>query len=172
MDIGVKSVKQYYVSPKPSKEVNELLANYGMTADDLSPSVFMVADDSEEYSVDLAEGTPRDHIEVLAANLPEGKNLPKYFYEIEFEKPGGIVMPIIVEYSYADGTSERVTYPVQVWRKNDASVRKLVTSNKELVGVAVDPDAETADVNLNNNAWPKEKADTDFDKFKAKVKKG
>ena len=66
-------------------------------------------------------------------------------------------MPIIVEYSYADGTSERVTYPVQVWRKNDASVRKLVTSNKELVGVAVDPDAETADVNLNNNAWPKEK---------------
>ena len=54
MDIGVKSVKQYYVSPKPSKEVNELLANYGMTADDLSPSVFMVADDSEEYSVDLA----------------------------------------------------------------------------------------------------------------------
>ena len=170
VDIGVKSVKQYYVSPKPSKEVNELLANYGMTADDLSPSVFMVADDSEEYSVDLAEGTPRDHSEVLAANLPEGKNLPKYFYEIEFEKPGGIVMPIIVEYSYADGTSERVTYPVQVWRKNDASVRKLVTSNKELVGVAVDPDAETADVNLNNNAWPKEKADTDFDKFKAKVK--
>ena len=117
VDIGVKSVKQYYVSPKPSKEVNELLANYGMTADDLSPSVFMVADDSEEYSVDLAEGTPRDHSEVLAANLPEGKNLPKYFYEIEFEKPGGIVMPIIVEYSYADGTSERVTYPVQVWRK-------------------------------------------------------
>ena len=170
VDIGVKSVKQYYVSPKPSKEVNELLANYGMTADDLSPSVFMVADDSEEYSVDLAEGTPSDHSEVLAANLPEGKNLPKYFYEIEFEKPGGIVMPIIVEYSYADGTSERVTYPVQVWRKNDASVRKLVTSNKELVGVAVDPDAETADVNLNNNAWPKEKTDTDFDKFKAKVK--
>lgn len=170
VDIGVKSVKQYYVSPNPSKEVNELLANYGMTADDLSPSVFMVADDSEEYSSELAEGTPRDHSEVLAANLPEGKNLPKYFYEIEFEKPGGIVMPIIVEYSYADGTSERVTYPVQVWRKNDASVRKLVTSNKELVGVAVDPDAETADVNLNNNAWPKEKADTDFDKFKAKVK--
>ena len=79
-------------------------------------------------------------------------------------------MPIIVEYSYADGSTERVTYPVQVWRKNDNSVRKLLTSDKELTGVIVDPDAATADVNLNNNAWPKEEADTDFDQFKAKVK--
>ena len=170
VDIGVKSVKQYYVSPKPSQEVVDLLANYGMTADDLGPSVFMVADDSEEFSADLAEGSPSDHSEVLASNLPEGKSLPKYFYEIEFEKPGGIVMPIIVEYSYADGSTERVTYPVQVWRKNDNSVRKLLTSDKELTGVTVDPDAATADVNLNNNAWPKEEADTDFDQFKAKVK--
>ena len=79
-------------------------------------------------------------------------------------------MPIIVEYNYADGSSERVTYPVQVWRKNDNSVRKLLTSDKELTGVTVDPDAATADVNLNNNAWPKEEADTDFDQFKARVK--
>ena len=170
VDIGVKSVKQYYVSPKPSQEVVDLLANYGMTADDLGPSIFMVADDSEEFSADLAEGSPSDHSEALASNLPEGKSLPKYFYEIEFEKPGGIVMPIIVEYSYADGSTERVTYPVQVWRKNDNSVRKLLTSDKELTGVIVDPDAATADVNLNNNAWPKEEADTDFDQFKAKVK--
>ena len=44
---------------------------------------------------------------------------PKYFYEITFNKPGGLVMPLIVEYTYADGTSEKVTYPVQIWRKND-----------------------------------------------------
>ena len=170
VDIGVKSVKQYYVSPKPSQEVVDLLANYGMTAEDLGPSVFMVADDSEEFTEDLTQGSPTDHSEALAENLPEGKRLPKYFYEIEFEKPGGIVMPIIVEYSYADGSTERVTYPVQVWRKNDDAVRKLVTSDKELTGVTVDPDAATADVNLTNNAWPKEEADTDFDQFKAKVK--
>ncbi len=58
----------------------------------------------------------------------------------------------------------------QVWRKNDASVKKLLTTNKELIGVVIDPDAETADINLNNNSWPKEEATTDFDKFKAKVK--
>ena len=169
VDIGVKEVKRYYVSPTPSKEVNDLLARYGMTADDLNPSVFMVAENSEEFDASLAEGKPTDHSEVLASKLEEGQELPAYFYEIEFEKPGGIVMPIIVEYSYADGTTERITYPVQVWRKNDASVKKLITSDKELIGVTVDPDAETADIDLTNNAWPKQEADSDFDAFKAKV---
>ena len=169
VDIGVKEVKRYYVSPTPSKEVNDLLARYGMTADDLNPSVFMVAENSEEFDASLAEGKPKDHSEVLASTLEEGQELPAYFYEIEFEKPGGIVMPIIVEYSYADGTTERITYPVQVWRKNDASVKKLITSDKELIGVTVDPDAETADIDLTNNAWPKQEADSDFDAFKAKV---
>jgi len=169
VDIGVKEVKQYYVSPKPSKEVDELLSRYGMTVEDLNPSVFMVSEDSEVFDPELKEGKSSDHSTVLAENLEEGQELPAYFYEIEFEKPGGIVMPIIVEYSYADGSTERVKYPVQVWRKNDASVRKLLTSEKELIGVTVDPDAETADVNLTNNAWPKKEADTDFDKFKSKV---
>jgi hypothetical protein len=169
VDIGVKEVKQYYVSPKPSKEVNELLSRYGMTVEDLNPSVFMVSEDSEVFDPELKEGKSSDHSTVLAENLEKGQELPAYFYEIEFEKPGGIVMPIIVEYSYADGSTERVKYPVQVWRKNDASVRKLLTSEKELIGVTVDPDAETADVNLTNNAWPKKEADTDFDKFKSKV---
>ncbi|MDA8924034.1 M1 family metallopeptidase [Flavobacteriaceae bacterium] len=169
VDIGVKEVKRYYVSPTPSKEVNNLLARYGMTADDLNPSVFMVAENSEEFDASLAEGKPKDHSEVLASTLEEGQELPAYFYEIEFEKPGGIVMPIIVEYSYADGTTERITYPVQVWRKNDASVKKLITSDKELIGVTVDQDAETADIDLTNNAWPKQEADSDFDAFKAKV---
>ena len=79
-------------------------------------------------------------------------------------------MPLIVEYSYADGTTERVIYPVQLWRKNDASVKKVVASNKQLVGVTVDPDLETADVNLDNNNWPKKESPSDFEKFKEKLK--
>ena len=169
VDIGVKEVKRFYVSPNPSKEVNERLASFGMTLEDLNPSVFMVGEDDEAFDPSLAEGNLEDHSDLLKEGLAEGKKLPKYFYQIEFEKPGGIVMPIIVEYSYADGTKERVTYPVQVWRKNHDSVKKLVTSDKELIGVTIDPDAETADVDLTNNAWPKKEADTDFDKFKTKV---
>jgi len=174
VDIGLKSVKRYRISPNPTQEVKELVSSYGMTVDELPPMVFMVAEDSEEFTEEL--DSPEINSDVLKNYLAEnsedlaGKTLPKFFYEIEFEKPGGIVMPIIVEYAYADGTKELVTYPVQVWRKNDQSVKKMLTSDKEIIGITIDPKAETADVDLSNNAWPKEEVKTDFDKFKETVK--
>ncbi|PHR95602.1 MAG: aminopeptidase, partial [Leeuwenhoekiella sp.] len=94
---------------------------------------------------------------------------PKHFYAVKFNKPGGIPMPLIVEYSYADGTKEKVTYPVQVWRKNDAEVTKVLATDKELVGVVVDPDQETADVDVSNNNWPREAQESEFDNFKEGV---
>ena len=79
-------------------------------------------------------------------------------------------MPIIVDYEYEDGSVERVTYPAQVWRKNDKELKKLVTSNKKIISINLDPDLETADIDTSNNSWPKKQEDSEFDKFKAKVK--
>jgi hypothetical protein len=95
---------------------------------------------------------------------------PKYFYEIEFNKPGGLVMPLIVEYKYADGSVENVTYPAQVWRKNDSEVKKVIASEKELISITVDPNLETADIDVTNNSWPKQDKENKFDSFKKKVK--
>jgi hypothetical protein len=95
---------------------------------------------------------------------------PKFFYEVTFDKPGGIPMPLIVEYTYADGTTQNITYPPEVWRKNDAEVKLVLSSQSELVGIVVDPKAETADIDTTNNAWPKKEAQNDFDKFKEKIK--
>jgi len=95
---------------------------------------------------------------------------PKYFYKVTFEKPGGLVMPIIVEYEYADGTKEKITYPAQIWRLNDDEVSKTLASEKELVSIKVDPDLETADVDTSNNSWPKEMTQSKFNRFKDKVK--
>ena len=75
-------------------------------------------------------------------------------------------MPIIVELSYADGTSEKVTYPVQIWRKNDNNVSKVIPSNKEITKITLDPDLETADVDVNNNSWPKNENKSEFDEYK------
>jgi hypothetical protein len=174
VDIGLKSVKRYHISPNATEEVKEIVKNYGMTVEDLPPMVFMVSEDSEEFSEELKSNeinseVLRNYLDENSADF-DGKTLPKFFYEIEFEKPGGIVMPIIVEYEYADGTKEQVTYPVQVWRKNPDSVKKAVTSDKEIIGITIDPNAETADVDLSNNAWPKEEVKSDFDKFKETVK--
>ncbi len=174
VDIGVKSLKRFHISSKPNKQVDDAVSEYGMTSDLLTDMVFMIDEDSESFSEELKNNEMnsealKNYLEENKSTL-SGKILPKYFYEIEFEKPGGIVMPIIIEYSYADGTKGQVTYPVQVWRKNPQSVTKRITSNKEIVKVVIDPKAKTADVNLSNNTWPKEEIKSDFDKFKKAVK--
>ena len=58
----------------------------------------------------------------------------------------------------------------QIWRKNDAEVSKVVASEMEITKIMVDPDEETADIDTENNAWPKRKKLGDFNKFKEKVK--
>ena len=97
------------------------------------------------------------------------KETPKYFYQVTFDKPGGLVMPLIVQYEYADGSKEKVTYPAQIWRLNDKEVSKAIASEKEIVSITVDPDLETADVDTSNNSWPIEEKESDFDKFKNKT---
>ena len=79
-------------------------------------------------------------------------------------------MPLIVEYSYADGSKERITYPPEIWRKNDAEVRRVIASEKELTGIIVDPQAETADIDTTNNAWPKETPKSEFDSLREEIK--
>ncbi|HCQ24904.1 MAG TPA: aminopeptidase [Flavobacteriaceae bacterium] len=179
VDIGVGEVKKYHVSSEPGKEVYDLLEQYNMTLEDLPEHMmYMVAENSDSFDPSMAEGSPLENSKSLrdyiAENNPEvdrsDAKAPKYFYEIEFEKPGGLVMPLIVEYSYADGSKERMTYPVQIWRKNDAVVRKVLATNKELIGIEVDPDAETADIDTSNNSWPQDTVESEFDRFKSEIK--
>jgi hypothetical protein len=88
----------------------------------------------------------------------------KFFYEVTFNKPGGLVMPIIVELTYKDGTKEKKTYPVQIWRYNDNQVTKAIDSDKEITRITIDPDLETADVDTSNNSWPK-KETSEFERL-------
>ena len=175
VDIGVKNVKQYYFSDSPDQKAKKKLDSYGYSLQNLPDMVFKIDDQSESFNSDLVDQNPVENSQILRDFLlKEGINLksqtPKYLYEVEFEKPGGLVMPLIVEYSYADGSTERITYPAQLWRKNDLSVTKTIASSKKLIGVTIDPDLETADVNLDNNNWPKKEAPSDFEKFKEKIK--
>jgi hypothetical protein len=175
VDVGVKNVKRFYFSDTPDKKAQKRLEAYGYSMNDLPETVFKIDEESESFDPELAGKTGIESSQILKdylqnEGLDSNATIPNYFYEVEFEKPGGLVMPLIVEYSYADGSTEQVTYPVQLWRKNDASVKKIIASDKELVGVTVDPQLETADVNTDNNSWPKQEAPSDFEKFKEKIK--
>ena len=179
VDIGVKDVKKYYVTSKPTKRIREIMEQRGMTEADLPPLVFMAEEGSEDYNESLTKGDVLSNSKTLKEFVMDNfttaerasLKTPKYFYEVTFNKPGGLVMPLIVEYKYADGSTEKITYPPQVWRKNDKEVGKVIASEKELIGITVDPDLETADIDTSNNAWPKQEQPSKFDKMKKKVKK-
>ncbi len=175
-DIGVKEVKRFYVTSKMNQEVREMMEARGMKESDLPPLVYMVEEGSEDYeesmknaSLDEVKTLQEYIMDNLSAEERANLKKPNYFYEIVFEKPGGIPMPIIAEYTYSDGSTERVKYPAQIWRKNDKQVGKVIASEKEITKIMVDPDEETADIDTENNSWPKRKKLGEFDKFKNKV---
>ena len=125
---------------------------------------FYAIENISEETVDFVE----DKSEGLNITKPTSAK-SKYFYEITFNKPGGLVMPIIVEYTYDDGSKEKKTYPAQIWRYNDQKVTKAVHSDKQITKIVIDPDLETADVDLSNNSFPNTNKDQ-FSKFKTKMK--
>ena len=170
VDIGVESLNTVQVTSQPPAAYIERLKSFGYSIEDLPPLVFRVGEDDEDYDENAAPFAGLDAEEYLAENglTVAQENLEKtnYLYEVTFNKPGGLVMPILVEYTYADGSTLIERYPVQIWRKNDDSYSRLLASEKEIVGVQVDPNEETADVNTTNNSWPRTKVQTDFDRFK------
>ena len=87
------------------------------------------------------------------------------FYEIVFKNEGGLISPIILEWTYADGSVEREFIPAEIWRLNENQVTKTFMKEKEVVGVVVDPDRMTADVNADNNVYPREASQTRVDQF-------
>jgi len=92
----------------------------------------------------------------------------KQFYELQFSNKGGLVMPIILEWTYKDGTKEIERIPAQVWRKNENHLTKLFIKDKEVESIKLDPNRETADIDETNNSWPTVKTESKFQVFKAK----
>jgi hypothetical protein len=82
------------------------------------------------------------------------KYADKNFYELHFSNKGGLVMPVILEWTFEDGTTEMERVPVEVWRKNENSFTKVFVKNKVVTSVTLDPDKVTADVDESNNSWP------------------
>jgi len=177
VDIGIKGVKSYVVTTKPTARVKNMAKAYGMKVEDFGPAMFLVNTDSDDFSEDMLDvKNPSTDIKLLKDYLEENfsaeeraklKNTSN-FYEVTFEKPGAMPMPIIVDYIFEDGTKERKYYPAQIWRYNDKEVKKLYASDKKVVSIVIDSDELTADVDKSNNNWPKKKEQTKFEKFKNK----
>lgn len=171
VDIGVKEVKQYYVSEKATKELKDAVVKKGRFGIDKGPFVYLVPGTSEELSSKEKKALAIAEVNLLSDYVNQNFSVderlklksPKYFYEVEFNKPGGMLMPIIVELTYEDDTKETFKYPAQIWRKNNDTAKKVYATEKAIKKIQIDPKLETADIDVTNNAWPKEEVKSKFD---------
>jgi hypothetical protein len=91
-----------------------------------------------------------------------------YFYLLKIKNNGGLVMPVIVELQYDDNTKKEVRYPAEIWRYSPQEIYKVVISPKPIKRFLLDPHLETADANLNNNSYPPQIIEADFEVKKEK----
>ena len=92
-------------------------------------------------------------------------NSNKNFYEITFKNIGGLVTPLIIEWTYEDNSTEIEKIPAEIWRFNEKEVTKVFTKDKVVKNIRLDPNKETADVNVNDNSYPRVEIKSDFDRF-------
>ncbi|WP_300486072.1 M1 family metallopeptidase [Flavobacterium sp.] len=172
VDIGIKNVKQFYVSEEPTKEMKDFAAKRGRFLQDNGPFVYLVSDSSEDFKPGIKKPFViqdvkllNDYVETLSPEDRKNLKAPKYFYEVEFEKPGGMMMPILVDLEFEDGTIQNYVFPVQIWRKGNEVVKRVFATEKPVKKIQLDPKLQTADVDVTNNVWPKETPKSKFDQF-------
>ena len=119
--------------------------------------------DSNKYEVTIPGNKP----EPLSAE-EKAKYANKNMYELTFSNKGGLVMPIIIEWTYKDGTKEVERIPVQVWRQNENKVIKTFIKDKEVASIKLDPLRETADINESNNSYNTIQEPSKFSVFKGR----
>jgi hypothetical protein len=88
------------------------------------------------------------------------------FFELSFSNVGGLVMPIIVEFTFKDGSTKVERIPAEIWRKNEQKVKKTFMVEKEVASIRLDPFKETADINEANGMWPIKELPSKFQIFK------
>jgi hypothetical protein len=113
--------------------------------------------DKKDY-IEFKAKLAKDELDLLNAN--------KQFYELSFSNIGGLVMPLILEFTFEDGSKEVRRIPAEIWRMYEDKVSKVFIFDKVLTSVRLDPFLETADTDLDNNSWPTELQPTRYQMFK------
>jgi len=167
VDIEVAEVKWFKVAREQKNleaRVNAQSGNLGEKAGENDGSPFYGQPQEFKLTDSNVGGEYRSEVENDAIrDRFAGKNV----YQITFKNNGGLITPLVIEWTYKDGSKEIERIPAEIWRRNESEVTKLFVKDKEVDSVLFDPFKELADVDMENNVFPnKNKRDSRFDKFK------
>ena len=134
-------------------ERNEGLKDFYNSYDPNAPA----PSDRERYEKYLAGLSPKEKAIIEAR---------KNYYQLDLSNHGGLVMPLIIKFEFEDGTSETQRIPAEIWRMDDKKISKVFAFAKPVKQVILDPQEETADVNIENNYYPRRPIPSRFEVFK------
>ena len=186
VDLSLDSIKWYKVDlendPEKREETNATIIEKPF--DDISKirnreagMKFAVEEDQElrdfyttykpwETADSINETTTYLHEETYSKKEKKKQFGDKNYYELHFSNKGGLVMPVILQWTFEDGTTEIERIPVEIWRKNENRFTKVFVKDKVVTGIVLDPYKETADVDESNNNWPVKEVPSQFQVFK------
>jgi hypothetical protein len=95
-----------------------------------------------------------------------GKLENKNLYEVTLSNKGGLVMPVIIEWTYKDGSKEIDRLPAEIWRVNEQKISKVFVKDKEVTKVVIDPNQETSDIAAEDNTFPRVPESSKIDALK------
>lgn len=96
----------------------------------------------------------------------------QFLCEITCRNKGGLVSPLIIQFTFEDGSTSVERISAYIWRKNENSVTKTFMFNKKIKSVLLDPYRETADINERNNGFNIASEPGRFELFKQKQAAG
>ena len=167
VDINLQGVSWYVLS----EPVTKFQSKYKSTYIDGTKLTDFQATPQPWYVFKDKKGLIDDYLHPVNQDAVMEKFIGKNAYELFFRNDGGLISPIIIKWIYEDGTSEIEQIPAEIWRINELNVSKVFIKEKVVSQIILDPLDQTADVNFQNNYFPKTKVPSKFDRFKTKVNK-
>jgi hypothetical protein len=171
-DIDYDRLRQQDADKPPSLFVERNREEGLQTWIERNPGVRDFYDDNDRFTVtnkernqynSFIEGLEEWERETLERAVDEDK----HYYILEFSNEGGLVMPIILQVNYGNGSSEELRLPAEIWRRSPHAVKRLLVTQEIVEEIVVDPWLETADVDIENNFYPRRIIPSRIESFKS-----
>ncbi|MGB0521545.1 MAG: M1 family metallopeptidase [Flammeovirgaceae bacterium] len=162
--MAIRDAKPAYIADTRNKDMkkvveeNKNLADFYNSYDPLA----VTKTDRERY---------QKYVESLGEEEKELIKSGTYFYELELKNIGGLIMPVIVELEYEDGSKEIKRFPAEIWRMNNEHIFKIIHTTKKVKQFTLDPLLETADTDVENNYFPPKPVESRFEIYKRNSRK-
>ncbi len=148
--LGISSQRNRESITQTQDEIDRSLRDQYTETDDQKAA-------KESYEAYVSKLTPEEK-----AIVDDGKN----YYTLTFKNKGGLIMPIILKFIYADSTEEIHRIPAEIWRKNNTEVSKVFATDKVIKKINLDPYLETADIDRSNNYYPSQQQMSRFELYR------